>query len=267
MLLAVLELGNKADWIAVEAVAAFHDLDPVADIGRGAHIDRQAKAVEQLRAQFAFFRVAAADQDEARRVTDGKPFALDDVGARHGDIEQQIDEVIFKQVDFIDVEKTAIGLGEQAGFEALLAGGQRAFEIEAANDAIFRGAQRQIDEGNGAFFRLLASAFAAAFDAGAAIIGSAFVTAAGHDLHRRQQTGQRAHGGGFAGAAIAEHHDTAQPRFHCRQQQRLLHLGLANNGGERKRSARGRCHARCLKRQAALLQVGRRCVAPDSTPV
>ena len=175
--------------------------------------------------------------------------------------------MVFEQVDFVDIEKTAIGLGEQAGFKALFARGQCTFEIEAADDAVFGGAQRQIHEGHGAFLDMLAGALAATFDAGAAIIGGAFVAAAGHNLHWRQQAGQRAHGGGFAGATIAEHHDTAQPRFHGCQQKCLLHLGLANNGGERKGGARGRCHARCLKRRAALLQAGRRCVAPDSAPV
>ena len=199
-------------------------------------------------------------------MTDRKPLAFDDVGTRHGNIEQKIDKMVFEQVDFVDIEKTAIGLGEQAGFKALFARGQCTFEIEAADNAIFRGAQRQINEGHGAFLDVLAGAFSAAFDAGAAIIGGTFVAAAGHDLHWRQQAGQRAHGGGFAGAAIAEHHHAAQPRFHGGEQQRLLHLGLANNGGERKRSARGRCHGCCLKRRAALLQAGRRCVAPDSTP-
>ena len=44
--------------------------------------------------------------------------ALDMVFAAGGDIEQQIDQMIGQQVDFIDVEQTAMGAGEQARREA-----------------------------------------------------------------------------------------------------------------------------------------------------
>ncbi len=172
-------------------------------------------------------------------MADRQAFAFDKVLARHGDIEQQIDEMVFEQVDFVDVEETAIGLGEQTGFEALFAGGQRAFEIERADDAIFGGAKRQIDKGHRDFGDLLAGAGAAIIGARGGIGGRAAIAAAGDDLHRRQQGGERAHRGRFAGAAIAEDHDAAQARFDSGHQQRLFHFGLADDC----RKGEGRCHA------------------------
>ena len=122
-----------------------HDLDARRQIGRRAHLDRQAEAVEQLRAQFALLRIAAADQHEARRVAHAQALALDDVLARGRDVEQQVDEVILEQVDLVDVEEAAVGARQQAGLERLHALRQRAFEVERADDAVLGRAERQVD--------------------------------------------------------------------------------------------------------------------------
>ena len=50
--------------------------------------------------------------------------ALDHVDARHGDVEQHVDEVVGEQVDLVDVQHPAVGGGQQAGLEADLAAGQ-----------------------------------------------------------------------------------------------------------------------------------------------
>ena len=87
------------------------------NVGRRLDLDGEAETVEQLRAQFAFFRIAAADQHEAGRMAHAEALALDDVDAGGRDVEQKIDEMVLEQIDFVDVEKAAIGLGEQAGLE------------------------------------------------------------------------------------------------------------------------------------------------------
>jgi hypothetical protein len=88
--------GDEGFGIALEIVAAAHDLDARLEVLWRAHLDRHAEAVEQLRPEFAFFRVARADENELRRMTHAEPLALDDVLARSGDIEQQIDQMIFE---------------------------------------------------------------------------------------------------------------------------------------------------------------------------
>ena len=151
---------TKACGIALERVAPAHHLDPRGQVFRRAHFDRQAEAVEQLRPQLALFRVAAADQHEARRVAHAQAFALDHVLARGGDVEQQVDQVVFEQVDLVDVEKAAMGARQQAGLEGLVALRQRALEIERADDAVFGGAERQVDHRHRSQARSSASAVA-----------------------------------------------------------------------------------------------------------
>ncbi len=111
--------GDEGVGRAVERVAALDDGDPLLEVGRRPHLDRQAEAVEQLRPQLALLGVAAADQHDARRVADAQPLALDDILARRGDVEQQVDDVILEQVDLVDVEEAAVGARQQPRLEAL----------------------------------------------------------------------------------------------------------------------------------------------------
>lgn len=72
-------LGAERRWIALKGVPAAYHLHPHVEVLRRAHLDRQAKPVQQLGPQFTFFRVAATDENEPRRVSHAQPFALDQV--------------------------------------------------------------------------------------------------------------------------------------------------------------------------------------------
>ncbi len=121
----------------------------VRDVGRRLHFDRQAEPVEQLRAQFALLRVAAADQHEARRMAHAQALALDDVLAGRRNVEQHVDQMVLEQVHLVDVQKAAMRAREQARLERLHAVRERAFEIERADDAVLGRAERQVDHGHG----------------------------------------------------------------------------------------------------------------------
>jgi len=56
--------------------------------------------------------------------------------------------MILKKIRFVDIEEAAIGLCQKPRLENLLSKGQRALEIERADDAVLGRAQRQIDDGN-----------------------------------------------------------------------------------------------------------------------
>ena len=202
-------------------------------IVRRLHLDRQAEAIQQLRAQLAFLGIAGADQHEPRGMTDAQAFALDDVFAGCGDVEQQIDQMIFQQIGLIDVKKAAMRPGQQSRLERLLAARQRPFQIERADDAILGRAERQIDHRH----RHLRRFQRALGRAGAALVAEfrrpvriAIVAAADDDLHLRQQRRQRAHRRGLSGAAIAEGEHAADLGIDRRDQQRELHLVLADDG-------------------------------------
>ncbi len=83
----------------------------------GARPRRRARAVGELRPQLALLRVHRADEQEARRMGDRDPLALDDVDAERRRVEQDVAEMVVEQVDLVDVEDPPVRLGEQAGLE------------------------------------------------------------------------------------------------------------------------------------------------------
>lgn len=87
-------LAAKRGRIAVEIQAAADNLPALGGQGLPAQGHIEAKAVEQLRAQLALFRVHGADQYKACRMPVGNAVALDQVGAAGGHIEQQVHQVI-----------------------------------------------------------------------------------------------------------------------------------------------------------------------------
>ena len=224
---------DESGAVALEGVAAANDFDTARQVVGRLHFDRHAEPIQQLRAQLAFFGIAGTDQHEPRRMTDAQSFALDDVFAGCGDIEQQIDQMIFQQIGFIDVEKPAMRAGQQSRLECLFAARQRAFQVERADDAIFRGAERQIDHRHRhlrRFQRALGGAGTAIVAKLGRVVRIAIIAAPDHDLHFRQQTRKRAHRGGFSGAAIAERQHAADLGIDRCDQQRELHLVLADDG-------------------------------------
>jgi hypothetical protein len=212
---------------------------------RGAHLHRQAKAVQQLRAQLAFFGVAAAHQHKAGGVAHAQAFALDQVFARGGHVDQQVHQVVVEQVDLVDVQKAPVRLGQQAGGERLHALRQGFFQIQRADHAVFGRAQRQVDHGHGLAFgwgfgfgvACLANRAGACGLGRVAAVGAAF-----DDRNRGQQVGQGAHGGGFAGAPVAQDQhatDRGVDRHHLDGEG---HFILTNDGRKRE----GQCHRGCI---------------------
>jgi hypothetical protein len=57
-------------------------------------------------------------------------FAFDSIDTHRGGVKQNVDEVIVEQVDFVDIQQTAIGVGKQPGLEAAMTFGQGMLEVE-----------------------------------------------------------------------------------------------------------------------------------------
>ncbi len=68
------------------------------------------------------------------------------VDAAGRDVQQQIDQMVGKQVDLIDIQHATVGLGQHAWREARAAFAQRGVEIQRADQTLFGSAQRQGDE-------------------------------------------------------------------------------------------------------------------------
>ena len=183
-------------------------------------------------------------------MADAQALALDQVLARRRDVQQQVDQMVLQQVGLVDVEEAPVGTGQQPGLERLLTLGQRPLEVECAHDPVLGGAQRQIDHRHRRLDALDRAGPTPRRAVGRASVGIgkriAVVAASRHHLHRRQQGRQRTYRGGFAGAPVAEHEHPADRVIDGRDQQRLLHLFLGDDGRKWKRAA----HAHDMEHRA-----------------
>jgi hypothetical protein len=209
---------DKAVRVLFKTVPQTDDLNALFDILRCADIDRQTEPVQQLRPQFTFFRITAADQQEPRRMPDTQSVTLHHVYARDSDVQQQVHEVVLQQVDFVDVEKSPVGRSQQSGFESLDAGGQRLFQVQCPNDPVFTGTQWQVNHRCCACQarRCICRFVIHHVEAGHALmaqlsrfLGITGIPASIDHSDRWQQSGKRPHCRGLAGAAITQHQHTA----------------------------------------------------------
>ena len=151
-----------------------------------------------MRAQFAFFRVATAHQHKARGVAHAQAFTLDQVFAGRSHVDEQIDQVVFEQVDLVDVQKAPVRLGQQSRRKRFDALRQGLLQVERTDHPVFGRAQGQVDHGHGAGDGF---DFFAGFEAGAGlaagvfVFGVAAISAALDHLDGGQQVGQCPDGG------------------------------------------------------------------------
>ena len=226
-------LGESRDeslWIALERIAPFDDFDTGLDVVWRLDLHGEAEPVQKLRSELTFLRIAAADEHEARRMTDAQSVAFENVDAGGGHVDQQINQMILEQVDLVDVEEPAIGARQQTRLEGLDAIGQSPFEIETAKYAILGCTEGQVDHGDR---RVGSSMTAVALClAGRALrrrVRIATEWAADNDLDEGQQGRQRPHGGRFTCTAIAQSEHTADCRVDGSDRQCGPHLLLADD--------------------------------------
>ena len=94
---------TKRFAISIVTFATLDDVDTILEIVLVVTSACKSETIEQLRPEFSFFRITRTDQNKTRRMLDRNSFALDFISARHRHVEQQIDEVIFEQVYFVDI--------------------------------------------------------------------------------------------------------------------------------------------------------------------
>lgn len=229
-------LGSEAFGIAIKGIATLDYFDARIEIGRGGDFDGESEAIEQLRAEIAFFGIAAADEDKARGMAHADSFALDDILASGGDVEQEVHEMIFEEIDLVDVEVAAMRAREESGLVGFFAAGEGAFEIECADDPIFGGAEREVNDRDRCF--VCTKFFAGGFAGEAVVAFPAFgvrvasVAAARDHGHGREEGGEGADGGGLSGPAMSEDENPTYSRVDRGQQDGPLHLILPDDRRE-----------------------------------
>ena len=80
----------------------------------------------------------------SRRVRGFDPFSLDDVDAHRRSVEQHVDQVVGKQIHFVDVDDAAMGRGQQPGLKCSTSLAQCPLEIERSQHAVFSRTQGKI---------------------------------------------------------------------------------------------------------------------------
>jgi hypothetical protein len=149
---------------------------------------------------------------------------LDGHAAGGGRVEEQVHEVVVEEVDLVDVEDAPVGAGQEPRLVLDPAVGERALQVERAEDPVLGGAHGQFDQ-----------AHRAGLDPGPGrertvrgerrglgrIAGEAV---ARDDVDGRQHVGQGPHGGGLRGALLAPHEDPADLRRHRGQDQGEGHV-------------------------------------------
>ena len=126
-----------------------------------------------------------------------EPFTLDRVHPHGRGVEEQVHEVVVEQIDFVDVEEAAVGLGEQTRLEPALALSDGGLQIERPHDPVLGRGHGQVDH---AHLAALSGQRLTFGNAGRALVTQracrvAEVRALGYTLNLREERGEAAHGG------------------------------------------------------------------------
>src|SRR5438309_7555626 len=218
-------------------LAALDDLNPLADVLDAFHVHRQPESIQQLRPQITFLRIHGAHQDETRRVPDRNPLALDHVDPHGRGIEQDVDQMVVEQVDLVDIQNVAVRLRQHARLEAALAALDGGLDVDRAHHPVLRGIDRQLNDSHPPAppgQRLTARDSVLAIGAeGLRRVRVASVGAVGNHRELRKQSSERAYRRRFPGALLAADQDAANRRMDSVQDERELHLVLADDRAER----------------------------------
>ncbi len=214
----------------------FHHGDPVGDGAEPDHVDTEAEAIEELRAELSLLGIHGPDQDESRGMDDRHALPLDDVDPHGGRIQEDVDQVVVEEVDLVDVEDVAVGVTQDTRLETALPLLDGALDVESADDPVLGRVDGELDHPHRAADpeEVLPSKLA-----GAALVAEEVSTprAAGEaaaldHLDLREQPGEGAHGGGLGGAALAPDQHAADGRVDGVEDERHLHRLLAHQRGE-----------------------------------
>ena len=123
---------------------AAHDLGPRLWIPVALDFRGKPKAVKQLRAQVALFGIHRAHQDEFRRMMEGDAFPFHPIDAGCRAVEQRIDQMVVEEVDLVDIENAAVGVGQQTRLERPPPISQDGLEVDRSDDAVLRRRHRKV---------------------------------------------------------------------------------------------------------------------------
>ena len=216
---------------------ALHDAHPLVDIPETGDVDAETEPIKQLRTEVSLFGIHRPHQDEARRVRERDALALHGIPAHRGCVEKHIDDVVVEQIDLVDVEDAAVGVGEEPRLEATLAELDRRLRVDGPDHSILGRVDRQFDHprapaldgvshpGLGAVATVVAPRCRG--------VRIASIPASDDHIDVGEQPSQRADRCRLGGASLAADEHAADPRVDGVEDQRGLHRLLTHESGER----------------------------------
>src|SRR3990172_7999496 len=158
-------------------------------------------------------------------------FALDHVHTHRSGVQQDIHDVVIKQVYFVNVEQTAVGGGKHTRLEVTFPFLDGLFDIKRAYHAIFRRGDGQVHKGGCSHVSGDVLSYSEAFLAFGAPGGRSVRIAAEaaiiNDFHAGKQGRQCPRCGGFCSAAFTADQDAADAGVNSVQDEGASHALLS----------------------------------------
>ena len=137
-------LFHKGIRIFVKLTAAFDDVHSLANIENSDNARMKTETVKKLGAELSFLGVAGTDKNETGRVANTDTFAFNNVFTACGNVEQNVDKMVIKEVNLVNIEEAAVCLGKKAGFKCFYTAGKRLFDIDSSANTVFGSAKRKV---------------------------------------------------------------------------------------------------------------------------
>ena len=227
-----LEARGETGRVGLIGQPAADDLGALVRVPAGRDLHGEPEPVEQLRPQLALFRVHRADEQEAGRVPDRHPLPLDVADPERGRVQQQVDQMVVQQVHLVDVQQAAVRRGEHARLVRGDPLGQRALDVQRADQAILGRADGQLGERGGPGPMRRAGRVRAVRAGWVGLGGITGEPAALDDLDGGQQRAETADDRRLRRSFLTADEDTADGRGDRVEQQRELQVRHADDGGE-----------------------------------
>ena len=144
--------------------------------------------------------------------------------------------MVVEEVDLVDVQDVAVGVGEDSGLELPLSGLQDVLEVKGSGDTVLGGVQGEFDDLGGSHHGLELSVPLELLPALGAhltdLVGVASEPASLYDGVRGEELGHGTDRGGLGGSLASLDEDSADAGVDGVQEQCEFHVFLSDDAGE-----------------------------------
>ena len=235
-------LFHKSIGIIIEFTATFNNVDSFSDIENGDDSGMQTKTIKKLRTQLPFFGVAGSYKHKARRVTDTDTFTFNNVFATCCNVEQNVNKMVVKQVNFVDIEEPAVSLSKKTWFKGLNTTGKSLFDIDGSANTIFGCTKGKVNNRNRNFFspyckRINSFCAFFAFFIFEILLDSSVIGVALDPFDQRKHFSKCPDRCTFSCTSVTHDKNSTDPWVNDIEDQTELHFFLTDNCSKRKRQA------------------------------